>query len=62
VKQVTYTATGFHKRESADWKANPEEMLAQIDRQLEAHGLEIVVHEDGSDQYIWTIEKRNTTN
>jgi len=42
----------------ADWKASPAEVLKSVDEQLKAHGLQVMLLEDGSDTYAWRIELR----
>lgn len=41
-----------------DWKARPDEVLEAVDKQLKAFGLEVVMHDDGSDSYVWRIVPR----
>lgn len=41
-----------------DWKDNPEAVLKAVDRQLRAHGLEVVIAEAMNDSYEWWIEPR----
>lgn len=43
----------------ADWKEGPDEILAEVDKQLKAFGLEIVEVAPGtSDTAEWYIDKR----
>ena len=43
----------------ADWKEYASTVLESVDGQLEAHGLEVVLHgPGGSDTYYWSVEKR----
>lgn len=42
----------------ADFKDDPEVILAMVDTLLEEHGLEVVVADDGSDTYFFGIDTR----
>jgi hypothetical protein len=44
--------------EQADQSANPREVLELVDRQLEAHDLEIVLYDTEEDCYKWAIRGR----
>lgn len=43
---------------SVDYKAAPHEVLEAIDRLLAEEGLEIVMLEGSSDDYVFTVEAR----
>lgn len=38
-----------------DWKANPEDVLTEVDQQLAGLGFEIVLYEADGDYYAWKI-------
>lgn len=42
----------------ADWKDSPATVLDIIDELLAAHGLEVVMIDTGSDDYLFKIEPR----
>jgi hypothetical protein len=48
----------FEDMACCDWKADPENVLEQIDSQLRDHGLEVVIYDEDSDTYLWTIVRR----
>ena len=41
----------------ADWKAPPETVLASVDEQLKAHGLEVTIYDNDSDTVQFAIKK-----
>lgn len=41
-----------------DWKASPDEIFEEFDKQLAKHGLEIEMIDDGMDEYTWRIVQR----
>jgi hypothetical protein len=45
--------------EYADHRVDPEDLLAVVDGQLTEFGLEIVLYETDSDQYMWAIKPRS---
>lgn len=45
----------------ADWKESVDGVLESVDQQLVEHGLEVVMFDTGSDEYMWRIEPRQKT-
>lgn len=41
-----------------DWKANPHDVLEQLDKQLAIHGLEVVLVDYDGDSVVWCLRKR----
>jgi hypothetical protein len=50
----------FPNGASVDYKADPEEVLEEVSKQLKGFGLQVVLIDngDGDDEYLWVIEKK----
>jgi hypothetical protein len=47
---------------SADFRESIQNVLQEVDEQLSVHGLELVMEDTGSDNYVWYIEKMELPN
>ncbi len=50
-------AEGPEGSASVDWRDSPDEVLREVDAQLAAFGLNVVMFDTGGDEYVWCIRK-----